>query len=336
MYTSLLVLAGLLDLSTSFAIGPNVQQAVYWGQSPEQASLAHFCNPSQGIDIIPLAFLSQYGTPNVPGGSVGDCDISASSSGPISSACQQVARDIQYCQSQKKLIVLSLGGGGGSGGLSSQADAEALATQLWAMYGPVQKGYTGPRPLGNITLDGFDLDIENNLGAYNYVFFVWKLRDLFATDPTRKYYITGAPQCVVPDASMGDMIFNSPFDYLFIQFYNTPTCSARGELSGYLPENGHNQYFTFDAWREFTRTAHSQSIQSKLLIGLPASSTAADNDENYYLEPQEALELVDKYRTHEGFAGVMLWDAGSSDSNVVNGCTYSQQISSILHKGRTC
>lgn len=252
------------------------------GQTPGQANLSHFCATSQGIDIIPLSFLSQFGAPFPPGGGFGDCNITVPQSAQISPACEQVARDIEYCQSQNKLILLSLGGASGNYGLSNQSDAEALAVDIWSMYGPLQKGYTGPRPLGNTVLDGFDLDIENNVGAYNYVFLIWKLRELFATDKSRQYFISGAPQCVVPDASMGDMIFNSPFDYLFIQYYNTPTCSARGEISGFPPADGRNQYFTFDAWREVTRVSFSQSIQSKLLIGLPGSSDAADNDEPYY------------------------------------------------------
>jgi chitinase len=255
------------------------------GQTPGQANLSHFCDSSQGIDIIPLAFLSQFGTPFSPGGGFGDCDITVPQSGQISPACQQVARDIEYCQSQEKRILLSLGGAAGNYGLSNQSDAETLAAELWAMYGPVQNGYTGPRPLGSVVLDGFDLDIENSVGAYNYIFLIWKLRELFTSDPKKTYFISGAPQCVVPDASMGDMIFNSPFDYLFIQYYNTPTCSARGKISGYSPANGRNQYFTFDAWKQVTQVGFSQSIRSKLFIGLPASVDAADNDVPYYCRP---------------------------------------------------
>jgi chitinase len=54
------------------------------------------------------------------------------------------------------------------------------------------------------------------------------------------------------------------------------------------------------------------------------------------VDPNEALELIDEYRNHEGFAGVMLWDAGTANLNVVDGCTYTQQISSILLRGKTC
>lgn len=39
--------------------------------------------------------------------------------------------------------------------------------------------------------------------------------------------ITGAPQCIVPDANMGGMITNTQFDIIWVQYYNTPQCSAR-------------------------------------------------------------------------------------------------------------
>jgi chitinase len=124
---------------------------------------------------------------------------------------------------------------------------------------------------------------------------------------------------------MGDVIFNTEFDYLFIQFYNTPTCSVRGKISGFGQSGGPNQYFTFDAWKSFTRILpYSKSANAKLLIGLPASVDAADRDDEnrpYYLEPSEAAELVGEYKNREGFSGVMLYDAGTSDSSVVNGCT---------------
>ncbi|RFU34283.1 hypothetical protein B7463_g2091, partial [Scytalidium lignicola] len=335
MYTSsLLFLASVLGLSASAAVGPNFQQAVYWGQAPKQARLSHFCDNSQGIDILPLGFLSQFGNHTRPEGLIGQCNITLSDEGLNSPDCQQLATDIEYCQSQNKVILLSLGGELGKYGLDDEADAENLAMRLWAMYGPLQKGYKGPRPLGNVSVDGFDFDIEHDVGANYYPFLVTRLRDLFANDPSKKYYISGAPQCMLPDANMGDMIFNAEFDYLFLQYYNTPKCSARGEISGYDLAQGADQYFTFDAWEAFTRTAPSKSVQSKLFIGLPGSTTAANKDQ--YLNPTEALKLITQYKSHAGFAGVMVWDAGSSDSNVVNGCTFSQQIANILQKGKTC
>ena len=43
----------------------------------------------------------------------------------------------------------------------------------------------------------------------------------------KEYIITGAPQCIVLDADMGNMIAATKFDIICVQYYNTPFCSAR-------------------------------------------------------------------------------------------------------------
>lgn len=251
------------------------------GQSLQQGPLSQYCAPSLGVDTINLAFVFQFGDSNPIFGNLGDCNITLSGPHP-SPECQQVARDIEYCQSQETKILLSFGGGVGNYGLNNQSEAEAFATQVWELFGPVKNGYKGPRPLGDSVIDGVDLDIESSKGVFNYGFFVWRLRELFNTDLSKRYYITASPQCVVPDANMGDVIFNAPIDYLFVQYYNTRQCSARGHISGYLPVDGRNQYFTFPAWAEFTSTSFSQSAHAKIFIGLPASPTAAISNEDYF------------------------------------------------------
>ena len=60
------------------------------------------------------------------------------------------------------------------------------------MYGPIRKNYSGPRPLGDVVLDGFDFDMENNVGVYNYIFLIEKLQTLFLTDSSKDYIISGA------------------------------------------------------------------------------------------------------------------------------------------------
>ena len=61
-----------------------------------------------------------------------------------------------------------------------------------------------------------------------------------------------------------------------------------------------------------------------------------DEGRPYYLDPKEALKLIRECYSHGGFSGVMLYDAGTSDANVVDGCTYSQQIRHILDNSTTC
>jgi hypothetical protein len=64
-----------------------------------------------------------------------------------------------------------------------------------------------------------------------------------------------------------------------LQIYNAVIFSPRGEIGGCGPTGGKNQYFTFDAWTEFTRLSFNNSQGAKLLIGLPASVDAADRDD---------------------------------------------------------
>ncbi|KAL5093222.1 hypothetical protein Trisim1_011027 [Trichoderma cf. simile WF8] len=328
-----LVSLGLLGFSASAVAQLAPELVVYWGQSPSERPLADYCKPGAGPDIIPLAFFSSYPSTDWFG-NVDSCNLTTSTT--QSSECKTVEKDIKYCQSQGKKIMLSIGGGGGSVQFDNMTSIQDLVNQLWGMFGPVQANYTGPRPFGTAVLDGFDMDIENPDSAFSYAFFVQEMNQLFETDHSKKYYMTGAPQCIVPDANMGDMMFNGKFDLLYIQFYNTPQCSARGAISGYNPKDGSLQYFSYDAFQEFITVSFSQSKGAKLYIGLPASPNAADNDENYFLTPDEAAKLINEYRYHPGFGGIMLWDAGSSDQAVTNGCTYSQEIQSILKTGRVC
>lgn len=117
--------------------------------------------------------------------------------------------DIQTCQNEGKVILLSLGGAVGTYGFSSSSQAQQFATTLWNLFGE-GTGAENTRPFGSSVIDGFDLgtflilnplfetfshiDIENQQPAY-YTDFIAALRTLFATSPTGKtYYITGAPQ----------------------------------------------------------------------------------------------------------------------------------------------
>ncbi len=136
-------------------------------------------------------------------------------------SCPQMATDIQYCQSKGKKILLSLGGGSATGAYVASPDsAVKFANQLWAAFGPQTCDYTGPRPFGDVVVDGFDFDIESlaediptGIDA-NYYAMVNEFRSLFAKYPLSQYYISAAPQCVVPDGHLADAISKSSFDFM--------------------------------------------------------------------------------------------------------------------------
>ncbi|KAI9871312.1 MAG: hypothetical protein M1830_003040 [Pleopsidium flavum] len=150
------------------------------------------------------------------------------------------------------------------------------------------------------------------------------LRTLYALETTKTYYISGAPQCVVPDAHLADAIEKSWFDFLFVQFYNTPSCSARAYFGNNYGGSGSN--ISFDEWASFVRSS-SQNSQAKLYLGLPASTIAA-NAASMYLSPSEASELVSAYQCKypDLFGGIMIWEATYSENNQIDGKSYADNM----------
>jgi chitinase len=138
------------------------------------------------------------------------------------------ADDIKTCQSNGKIVTLSLGGAAGGGVADS-----AFADQVWNLF---LGGSSTTRPFGDAVLDGLvsfptlyswdlmpirpfrsvDLDIEG--GSDSYVTFVNQLRSHFSTDTSKKYYISAAPQCPYPDSFIGPSLNGAKFDMVYIQF----------------------------------------------------------------------------------------------------------------------
>ncbi|TQS32736.1 hypothetical protein Golomagni_06942, partial [Golovinomyces magnicellulatus] len=212
------------------------------------------------------------------------------------------------------------------------AQAESIGQYLWESYGN-SGNTTVQRPFGNNFVDGWDFDIEVNGGSSQYYqYMIAKLRSNFAKDSAHTYYITGAPQCPIPEPNMGDIISNSQFDYLFVQWYNnnnyTVPCA--------LPING-NAPFNYNNWTSFI--SNTPSSNAKIFIGVPASTLGANGSPSgatYYATPAQLADIVNDYKSDAHFGGIMMWAAGFSDANVNDGCTYAQEAKSILVKGVPC
>ncbi|KAI1318079.1 glycoside hydrolase family 18 protein [Xylariaceae sp. FL0255] len=309
------------------------QTVVYWGQNGggtvENNDLSSYCASDSGIDVLVLAFLYEFGNGNdIPTGTIGQsCSITQGSA----QNCDALSAAITTCQAAGVKIILSLGGASGSYTLSSDDEASSIGTYLWQAYGNGGKNTTGvTRPLGSAFVNGFDFDIEVASGQDYYASMISTLRTSFADDSANTYYITGAPQCPIPEPNMG--IQNAQFDYLWPQFYNnnnyTYPCA--------LPING-NAPFNYDQWVNFTSGTPSSNAQ--LFVGVPASEDAANGTPagaTYYATPSQLSDIVSEYSSHDRFAGIMMWSAGFSDANVVNGCTYAQNVHSILSSGSPC
>lgn len=327
----------LLSLSlmagTAFALphmlqsrAPGGQVAVYWGQNGggtiENNDLSTYCTSSSGIDILILSFLYEYGNGNnIASGTIGQsCYISPQGE---PQDCDALASAIDTCKSKGVKVILSLGGAVGAYSLQSQSEAETIGQNLWEAYGNTANGSV-PRPFGKTFVDGWDFDIESNSGNQYYQYMISKLRSNFASDSSNTYYITGAPQCPIPEPNMGEIITNATFDYLWVQFYNNPSCSNPNEIN-------------YDAWADLV--TGGPSANAKIFIGVPASTTAATGTASgaqYYFDPSSLSTLVAKYDSNAHWGGVMMWSAGFSDANVIDGCTYAQQAKNILDEGSPC
>ena len=302
------------------------QNAVYWGQNGggivENNDLAAYCTSSSGIDIVILAFLYQFGNSHIASGTIGQsCYISLQGE---PQNCDDLASAIATCRSNGVKIVLSLGGANGAYSLQSKSQAETIGQNLWDAYGNTAGSNNVPRPFGTNFVDGWDFDIESNAGNQYYQYMISALRSNFASDPNNTYRITGAPQCPIPEPNMGEIIAHAQFDYLWIQFYNNPSCSYPNSLN----------YKDWVSYISGTLSAHAE-----IFLGLPASPLAAtgtDSGSQYYLSPNALASVINEFRNDPHFGGTMLWSAGFSDSNINGNCTYSQQAQEILLNGSPC
>lgn len=285
----MLYLLFLIQLCFAFSGNSNSNVAVYWGQNSAggEQSLATYCQSSD-IDIVLLSFMNGFPTLELNFG--GECNEQFSD-GLLH--CTKISQDIKTCQSLGKKVMLSLGGAVGTYGFSSDSDGSQFAKVLWNKFGG---GSDDERPFDDAIIDGFDFDIENQ-NQVGYVSLANSLRQYFSQDSSKQYYLSAAPQCVYPDASVGDLLSQANIDFAFIQFYNN-YCSLDGQ-------------FNWDTWKNYaTNTSPNKNI--KLYVGLPGKSSSAGSG---YVDADTAMNVLNSIKNDPNFGGVMFWDASSVTSN---------------------
>ncbi|KAI0839231.1 carbohydrate-binding module family 18 protein [Hypoxylon sp. FL0890] len=327
--------------------------AVYYGQGSNQAPLSTYC-ADPNIDIIILSFVHLFPAQGngFPGINFGNQCGGAVYPGPgyngVNDAsnnhlyqCPNLQRDLYTCrQTSNKKILLSLGGSTNEYQLTGATDGTNFANMLWGLFGPRTTPWVNagnPRPFDyngqGFSIDGFDLDIElpptDNWAGYTAL--ATQLRANFGTAPEQTFYLTASPQCVVPDANMQGVLQQVVFDMLFIQYYNTPQCSAATWAAGntdYEPGAAFNiADFTFDDWT--TWLASTPSRDARVFIGLPGSSGAANAASA--VTAAQARDLIDAYYCRGSFGGVSVWEATFAEANVVDGLNFYQDMKRALN-----
>ncbi|OWB78738.1 hypothetical protein B5S32_g2938 [[Candida] boidinii] len=298
------------SLTTAFDINSKENVVVYWGQNSagSQQRLSYYCE-SDSVDVVVLSFMSAFSNADtLPTLNFANACETTFSDGLLQ--CDTIAADIQTCQANGKKVLLSLGGASGAYGFASDSVAEDFAETLWNMFGA---GSATERPFGDAVIDGFDFDIENNIST-GYAALATKLREYYAQDSSKNYYISASPQCVYPDASVGDLLANADVDFAFIQFYNN-YCNT-------------DKQFNWDTWAEFA-TSSSPNKDIKLYLGLPGSSTAAGS--GYITSDVVKTALTNVVQSLDSnFGGISIWDASQAFANSVSGVNFAESMKSIL------
>eukprot|EP01133_Synstelium_polycarpum_P009745 gene9745-11380_t len=325
---ALLILFSFALSASAFNLNSKNNLVGYWGQNsgsfagkPAQTMLGDYCNDST-YDVLIVSFLNTFFTNNVlPGTSIQLPGLNLSNqcwynfaNFPSVMNCPEVGTSTIKCQSKGKIILLALGGAVGSYGFPNAAKATEFANTIWNMFlGGTNSAY--PRPFGAAQLDGVDLDIEGG-GSQFYDVFVNTLKSLSAGAP-KKYYISAAPQCVYPDASVGpwagSALSTGKVDFINIQFYNNPCGLASGSS------------FNYATWSDWVNTA---SPNTKIFVGAPGDTYGAGSG---YITAPALKALVTPLLSKPNFGGVMVWDVSIANANYVSGSTsWAQYISQWL------
>ncbi|PRT54156.1 Chitinase 1 [Wickerhamiella sorbophila] len=292
-----------LPLAAAFSDSANNNVAIYWGQNSlgqdgSQQNLAYYCN-DDASDVVLVSFLNQFfaegGLPSI---NLGPSCGGTTFAGTNLLSCPDVGKDIATCQGKGKKILLSLGGASGAYGFTSADQAKDFANTLWNLFAG---GSSDTRPFGDVKVDGFDLDIEGGSNQY-YNDFVDQMRQNYASDASKKYYISGAPQCPIPDQMLNPAMTTSDFDMYFVQFYNN-YCG----LQSYGTDN-----FNFAAWDNFAKT-QSSNPNAKVYLGVPGGPTAAGSG---YVDADQVIKIANDLQSkYSSFGGVSIWDASQAWAN---------------------
>jgi chitinase len=263
------------------------------------------------------------------------------------SNCPYLGDDITACQeTYGKKILLSLGGDGSPNYYFKDiASARYTADFLWGAFGPLTDEWEtagGPRPFGTAVVDGFDFDIESvrsvipkdddgnpikNWASLGYANMVKYFRNtLFPKDTSKTYYLSGSPQCSYPDPHLNAAINQAHFDFLFIQFYNTPACSAR---AGVNHKKASQPDISFVQWAKALK-----GTGTKIFFGLPASSDAAPAFPNHYLAPKAVQTLLKRFMPNysKQIGGISLWEATYARNNVICNAQYFHWMKKALER----
>ncbi|KAJ9605724.1 hypothetical protein H2200_009573 [Cladophialophora chaetospira] len=332
---------------------------VYYSQTDltPVISLTQVCN-DPSIDIVILAFVthlvSNGGYPSMNMASncwAPDAAQQAAGATALLDCVHDLSGKIAQCQQQGKKVMISLGGAYGDLTMSSDAQAAQVADTLWELFLSGTNATLAPlRPYGNVVLDGIDIDNELPSAATHLTALVRSLRQLMST-ADKAYYLSAAPQCPRPDASISAPNTLPYIDFWSVQFYNNPSCNLGQTGQPTVPNEG---FFTsLQNWSNdlqaqgnipsgsrIKRTGSGTSFQTinngitspRLLIGTPAFAKAGSG----YVDVATYKSILQRVKSMAlpNLAGAMYWDGAYQEvsGQMVDGVntTFAQVVKQVL------
>ena len=164
-----------------------------------------------------------------------------------------------------------------------------------------QSNPTNPHPL---------LDNESGTTAHLEPL-ISALRGIFQSSAaTKPYFLSAAPQCPRPDASIPLSSMQTSLDFVWVQFYNNPPCNLA---------SGDSFLDSLSAWSSdlaanpasFVNTGNAVS-SPRLYVGVPAWPGAGSG----YVDADGFLSLLQSVNgAHPNFGGVMFWDGAFGEES---------------------
>lgn len=144
---------------------------------------------------------------------------------------------------------------------------------------------------------------------------------------SKSYFLSAAPQCPRPDASIPLISMQTTLDFIWVQFYNNPVCNLN---------LGQSFLTSLGSWSSDLSANDTGFVNigngvtaPRLFIGAPSFSSAGSGYANAS-EFQNMLESVSE-ASFSNFGGVMFWDgAFGEESAATDGSSTNETFMQIV------
>ena len=120
------------------------------------------------------------------------------------------------------------------------------------------------------------------------------------SDSSKKYYLSAAPQCPIPDESI-PLEAMQTMDFVWVQFYNNPGCNL--DSPGFAA-----------SFKQWSSDLSKGGKGPQLLVGAPGCPVPQCSG-SAYVDGNALGPILDGVKSAPNFGGVMLWEGSRAKKN---------------------